>query len=113
MLLVIGYLKMTGEFSIKDYGKIIEIILLTIRLYTGVLLTTFATISRLVKNESSSLNKSTSSKYRCPLQGKDIKEYIQEIKGLKNKNNKYSFYEKDKYPTDKYTYLYLDIREKD
>ena len=41
---------MVEVFTIKQYEKIIEIIITSIKYYTSVLLTIFATISRLVKN---------------------------------------------------------------
>ena len=48
-----------------------QIILLTVRRYTSVLLTTFATVGRPVKSSSSS-----KTIRRWPLQGKDIKDYV-------------------------------------
>ena len=103
--------------TIKQYEKVLEIILISIKRYTSVPLTTFATIGRPIKqNQSSSNLNSTDSSTRrpwikTPPNRKSIKDYLAEIKKYKYKDNNCSFYEQSSYYASKCPYLCLGLRK--
>ena len=96
-------------FTIKQYEKIIEIIITSIKRQTSVPLTTFATVGRPIKqnnrqnqnylsltnspSSSSGSNLSRRPQTKTPPNRKDFREYIEEIKKYKYKGNNYRFYD--------------------
>ena len=109
--------------TIKQYEKVLEIILTSVKRYTSVPLTTFAAIGRPVKhqnqNQSSSSNSNSNSTdpttrrpwIKTPPEGKSIKDYLAEMKKCKCKDNNCGFCEQPGHSASKCPHLCPGLRE--